>query len=46
MQHMTSDALVLWAWNPGAGRKPPPISTDEFKHALELWLNAGTPCPQ
>lgn len=45
-KHMTVDALVLWAWHPGAGRTPPPISADELKRALEVWVNAGAPCPQ
>jgi len=44
-RHMTSDELVLWAWSPGVGRTPPPVSSDEFKRALEVWVSAGTPCP-
>jgi hypothetical protein len=44
--HMTGDELVLWAWTPGAGRHPPPLTTAEFKNALETWARAGTPCPQ
>jgi len=43
--HMTSDPLVLWAWQPGDGRTPPPLSTDDLKLALALWVKAGTPCP-
>jgi hypothetical protein len=43
--HMNNDQLVLWAWQPGRGRTPPPLSTDEFKLALDLWARAGTPCP-
>jgi hypothetical protein len=43
--HITSDKLVLWAWNPGAGRTPPPVSIDDLKLALETWARAGTPCP-
>jgi len=46
MAHMTGDELVLWAWHPGAARTPPPISTDDFRRALEAWVNAGAPCPQ
>jgi len=46
MAHMTGDELVLWAWHPGAGRIPPPVSTDDFRRALEVWVNAGAPCPQ
>src|SRR5437879_3928128 len=43
--HMTGDALVLWAWNPGRGRTPPPVSIDDLKAALDQWIKAGTPCP-
>jgi hypothetical protein len=46
LKHITGDALVRWAWNPGAGRSPPPISTEELKCALEGWVSAGAPCPQ
>jgi hypothetical protein len=45
MAHMTSDQLVLWAWQPGEGRTRPALSTADLKLALELWVGAGTPCP-
>lgn len=28
-KHMSSDSLVMWAWNPGAGRNKPPIELEE-----------------
>jgi mono/diheme cytochrome c family protein len=28
--HMVNDALVQWAWAPGRGRTPPPISQEAF----------------
>jgi hypothetical protein len=43
--HMTKDKLVLWAWQPGRGRSPPPLSAEELKAALDLWAQAGAPCP-
>jgi hypothetical protein len=43
--HMTSDRLVLWAWQPGGGRTPPPLAIDHLKLALKAWVEAGTPCP-
>ena len=43
--HMTTDKLVLWAWRPGAGRSPPPLSLEDLKSALEVWAKAGAPCP-
>ena len=43
--HMTNDTLVLWAWNPGRGRTPPPLSFEAFKLALDQWAKAGATCP-
>ena len=40
------DPLVTWAWAPGFGRKPPPISHAEFVNAWEVWTAGGSPCPQ
>src|SRR2546428_11764181 len=45
IEHMKGDALVLWAWTPGAGRTTPPISHEQFVKALEAWVKAGMPCP-
>jgi cytochrome c553 len=45
VKHMTTDPLVLWAWEPGVGRSPPSVPRDEFKMVLELWAAAGAPCP-
>jgi hypothetical protein len=39
------DPLVTWAWNPGFGRKPPPVSRQAFLDAWTAWANAGAPCP-
>ena len=43
--HMSGDALVLWAWNPGEGRSAPPVPLNDFKKALNDWLAEGTPVP-
>jgi hypothetical protein len=45
VQHMATDALVLWAWTPGRGRTPPAISHDDFTTVLNRWAQAGAPCP-
>lgn len=45
IHHMSNDALVLWAWNPGEGRTTPPVPHDEFVQALTAWLEAGAPIP-
>ena len=43
IEHMKTDPLVLWAWNPGA-RTTPPLSHEKFVEALEAWVKAGMPC--
>lgn len=45
IEHMRTDPLVLWAWEPGAGRSMPSITHDQFIERLELWARAGMPCP-
>jgi hypothetical protein len=45
IEHMKTDPLVLWAWQPGAGRTLPPLSHEDFIKALEKWGEAGMPCP-
>jgi hypothetical protein len=44
VRHMKVDPLVLWAWEPGAGRSMPALSHEEFVHALDVWVAAGGPC--
>ena len=43
--HMTEDALTVWGWSPGYGRKPVSMSHDEFVQAFKTWADAGAPCP-
>jgi hypothetical protein len=45
IEHMKTDPLVLWAWNPGASRTLPPMSHEQFVQVLEQWARAGMPCP-
>src|SRR5262245_4624164 len=45
VNHVSSDALVLWAWKPGPGRTLPPLSHDEFSAAFKKWADQGGPCP-
>jgi hypothetical protein len=44
--HVTSDELVLWGWNPGEGRTPPPMNHDEFAHRFQEWAANGAACPE
>lgn len=46
IDHMRTDPLVLWAWQPGAQRTAPPLSHAEFVDALQRWAAAGMPCAQ
>ena len=45
LHHVSEDALVKWAWNPGEGRTPPPVSHADFVAAFRAWVDAGGPCP-
>ena len=45
IEHMKLDPMVLWAWSPGGGRTPPPLSHERFVEAAEIWARAGMPCP-
>jgi len=45
IEHMKTDPLVLWAWNPGDKRSKPVMSHEEFLKVLETWADAGMPCP-
>ena len=40
------DTLVKAGWNMGEGRKPPPLSYDEFVTAWDAWINTGGYAPQ
>ena len=45
IDHMATDPLVLWAWQPGSGRAQPPLSHADFLAALRSWTDRGQPCP-
>jgi len=46
IEHMTKDALVGWAWDPGAHRKPVPMPREQFAQHLQAWKRAGAKCPE
>ena len=46
LDHFESEQLVLWAWNPGLGRIPPPLSHDEFVAKVKQWIETGAACAQ
>ena len=45
VEHMTGDALVQWAWQPGA-RPAPPVGQQEFHALVRRWAATGAACPQ
>ena len=50
VSHLTEDALVLWAWDPGVDhegkpREQPPVNKTDFIAAVKAWAAAGAPIP-
>lgn len=45
VEHVEKDPLVLWGWNPGGERTPPPISHAAFVQHVRTWVDAGGICP-
>ena len=43
--HMAHDALVGWAWRPGAGRAPAPGTQAELGALVQAWIDTGAACP-
>ncbi len=46
IEHVTSDKLVLWGWDPGEGRTTPPLNHPEFAAKMQEWARNGAACPQ
>lgn len=44
-EHIGTDPLVLWGWEPGPGREAPPLSGPEVADIVRAWEAAGAPCP-
>lgn len=45
VKHMQEDALVAWAWTPGADREPPPGDQESFGQLIAAWAKTGAVCP-
>ncbi len=50
LEHLTEDALVLWAWNPGVdaegnAREIPPVPKEEYIVAVKEWIEGGAIIP-
>lgn len=46
IEHMDTEPLVLYGWNPGIGRMPVPISHADFMAQMRTWVVGGAACPQ
>lgn len=46
MRHVAEDPLVLWAWDPGDGRTPPPVPHEEFARRFREWVEKGAAIPE
>jgi hypothetical protein len=45
VEHVTTDSLVKWGWNPGGGRTPAPGTNESFGELMRAWTEAGAHCP-
>lgn len=45
LDHVSHDSLVLWGWDPGGKRTPPPVPHDKFVAAFTAWVGADGACP-
>jgi len=46
LDHVATDDLVGWAWNPGDGRTLPPLSRVETAAQMKVWVEGGAACPE
>ena len=44
--HIATDDLVGWGWNPGEGRALPPLTRPETVAQLRIWIDGGAACPK
>jgi len=45
VEHMETEHLVLWGWNPGGRRDPVPLPHKDFVEQMKIWTAGGTVCP-
>ncbi len=43
--HIATDDLVAWAWQPGEGRDPAPGSQETLGMLVQAWIDTGAECP-
>lgn len=45
VEHMATDTLVGWGWDPGEGREPAPGTQQVFGQLIAAWVETGAACP-
>jgi len=45
IEHMETEPLLLWSWNPGRGREAIPMPHKEFVDLVKVWVSGGAACP-
>ena len=45
-EHMATDSLVGWAWQPGGSREPAPGTQAQFGQLIAAWIDSGAACPR
>ena len=45
-EHVSSDDLVGWGWNPGEGRALPLLSRADTSAQMKIWIEGGAACPE
>jgi hypothetical protein len=46
LEHVSTDDLAGWGWNPGDGRAQPPLSRADTVAQMKLWIDDGAACPE
>ena len=46
LDHVSSDDLVGWGWDPGQGRALPPFTRAETSAQMKIWIDGGAACPE
>ncbi len=45
-EHVSSDDLVGWGWDPGDGRALPPLNRADTSAQMKVWIDGGAACPE
>ena len=45
-EHVSSDDLVGWGWDPGDGRTLPPLNRADTSAQMKVWIDGGAVCPE